>query len=297
MNVFITGISGLIGRQLVHSLLAQGHVICGLTRNAAKASKKLPSAVSLVESLQHAEEFLPDVVINLAGAPIADRRWSRRRKNELRESRVDLTLKLVDWMSSLQQQPEVLISGSAVGYYGRQGVGRIDETCSPHDEFQHQLCRDWEHAAIKAEAFSRVCVLRTGLVIAREGGFLNKMLLPFKLGLGGRLGNGHQFMSWIHINDMIAAIEFLINHQTLSGAFNLTAPHAVSNRQFTETLARCLHRPARLHVPEWVLKLALGEMSDLLLTGQNVMPRKLLDAGFQFQFIDLKEALDDVLKK
>ncbi len=297
MKIFITGITGLIGSHLAKSLLSKGHVVSGLTRNAQKASEQLPRSISLVESLEQADDFFPDVVINLAGEPIADHRWSESRKNKIKKSRIELTRDLVEWMSSLKQTPDLLISGSAVGYYGRQGAGQIDEDGAINDEFQHQLCRDWEKEALQAESICRVCLLRTGLVVAPNGGFLKKMLLPFKLGLGGRLGDGQQFMSWIHLDDMVAAIEYLIAHQTLAGPFNITAPHAVTNEVFTKTLASCLNRPAFFHVPSFVLKTMLGEMSDLLLTGQNVVPRKLIEAGFQFKHQELEDALKQACGK
>lgn len=297
MKILITGVTGLIGSHLARSLLSQGHVVSGLTRNADKASERLPRSISLVESLEQADDFFPDVVINLAGEPIADGRWSNSRKEKIISSRIDLTRELVEWMKSLKQSPDLLISGSAIGYYGRQGAGQIDEESAINDEFQHQLCRDWEKEALQAESICRVCLLRTGLVVAPKGGFLKKMLLPFKLGFGGRLGDGQQFMSWIHLDDMVAAIEFLIAHQTLAGPFNITAPHAVTNEVFTETLAKCLNRPAFFHVPGLVLKTMLGEMSDLLLTGQNVVPRKLVEAGFKFKYQELEDALKDVCGK
>ncbi|NVJ59600.1 MAG: TIGR01777 family protein [Gammaproteobacteria bacterium] len=297
MKVFITGITGLIGQSLVQALLKQNCTVSGLTRNADKAAKKLPKSVSLVESLEDANDFMPDVVINLAGAPIADKRWSKSRKKTLMDSRVALTKQLVSWMSELRQAPEVFISGSAVGFYGRQGKKKIDESSKPHDEFTHQLCHEWEAAALEAESFSRVCLLRTGLVVAPNGGFLSKMLLPFKLGLGGRLGNGQQMMSWIHIDDMVNGILHLIEHNECSGAFNFTAPNPVSNDEFSKTLGNVLNRPVIFPVPAFVLKTMLGEMSDLLLTGQNVIPKRLKESGFWFEYTELEEALKKVLNK
>ncbi len=297
MKFFITGISGLIGRHLAQTLKTLGHSVSGLTRDVNAAARKLPPTVSLVSSLEEANDFMPDVVINLAGEPIADKRWSESRKQQLRDSRVDLTRQLVDWMSQLNQTPDLFISGSAVGFYGRQGSDTVDETTTPHDEFTHQLCRDWEAEAKKAEAFARVCIVRTGLVVADSGGFLAKMLLPFKLGLGGRLGSGEQYMSWIHLHDMISGIEFLVENNQLSGAFNFTAPNPVTNQTFTQTLASVLSRPAIFPVPAFVLKLLMGEMSDILLTGQKVEPKNLLQAGYQFSYENLEGALKQALGK
>lgn len=297
MKVFITGITGLIGQALVQALLKRNCTVSGLTRNANKAAEKLPKSVSLVESLDDANDFMPDVVINLAGAPIADKRWSNARKEQLFASRVDLTRQLVSWMKGLRQSPEVFISGSAVGFYGRQGRKKVDEESTPNDEFTHQLCDQWEKVAMEANSFSRVCLLRTGLVVAPGGGFLAKMLLPFKLGLGGRLGDGKQMMSWIHIDDMVKGILFLIDTNACSGAYNFTAPNPVSNNEFTKTLGKALNRPTVFPVPAFVLKTALGEMSDLLLTGQNAVPKRLKEAGYWFQFTELDEALGNVLEK
>ena len=296
MHIFITGISGLIGRELARFWVAQGHQVSGLSRQLERARQALPEGVRLVSSLAQAHDLLPDAVVNLAGEPIADQRWSAARRQVLAQSRVALTAELVTWMAGLARPPACLISGSAVGYYGRQGAQHIDESALPHDEYAHQLCRDWEREAEKAKAFTRVCVVRTGLVVSPQGGFLGKMRLPFSLGLGGRLGVGTQGMSWIHLRDQVGAIDHLLRHTELSGAFNLTAPTPVSNAVFTQVFAAELHRPAFFHVPAWVLRLALGEMSDLLLTGQYVLPKRLLDSGYVFQFSTLKDALADIRK-
>ncbi|WP_144391988.1 TIGR01777 family oxidoreductase [Pleionea sediminis] len=297
MKIFITGISGLIGRHLAQTFKTLGHSVSGLTRDIDSAAKTLPPTVSLVSSLQDASDFMPDVVINLAGEPIADKRWSKKRKQAIRESRINLTRDLVQWMSELEQSPDVFISGSAIGYYGRQGDNEVDESSAPHDEFTHQLCREWEAEAMKAESFTRVCIIRTGLVVTGEGGFLDKMKLPFSLGLGGRLGNGKQFMSWIHLHDMISGIEFLIEKSELSGVFNFTAPNPVTNQTFTKTLGRVIGRPTVFPVPGFVLRIMLGEMSDLLLTGQRVKPKRLSASGYEFQYHELEDALKEAFKR
>ncbi|PWK48461.1 TIGR01777 family oxidoreductase [Pleionea mediterranea] len=297
MKIFITGISGLIGRHLAKTFRQSGHTVSGLTRNTERASKVLPASVSLVDRLDDAQDYMPDVVINLAGAPIADKRWSDSRKRELKSSRIKLTDELVDWMRQMKQHPDVFISGSAVGYYGRQGDKDITETSEPHPEFTHELCQEWEQAALKADDICRVCLLRTGLVVAPKGGFLDKMKLPFALGLGGRIGSGQQYMSWIHLDDMVSGIEHLIQDSTLSGAFNMTAPNPVTNQHFSQALASSLNRPAIFPAPGFALKLLLGEMSDLLLTGQKVLPQRLTQSGFQFQFPNVEPALVQVMDK
>ena len=297
MKIFITGISGLIGRHLAKTFRQSGHTVSGLTRNTERASKVLPASVSLVDRLDDAQDYMPDVVINLAGAPIADKRWSNSRKRELKSSRIKLTDELVDWMRQMKQHPDVFISGSAVGDYGRQGDKDITETSEPHPEFTHELCQEWEQAALKADDICRVCLLRTGLVVAPKGGFLDKMKLPFSLGLGGRIGSGQQYMSWIHLDDMVSGIEHLIQDSTLSGAFNMTAPNPVTNQHFSQALASSLNRPAIFPAPGFALKLLLGEMSDLLLTGQKVLPQRLTQSGFQFQFPNVEAALVQVMDK
>ena len=196
----------------------------------------------------------------------------------------------------MRRRPEVFLSGSAIGFYGNQGDTILDETSPGHDDFGHQLCAEWEQQAKKAkEQGVRVCLLRTGLVIGAQGGFLQPMLMPFKLGLGGRLGSGEQWMPWIHIDDHVAICLALLNNTELEGAFNLTAPNPVTNQNFAQTLAGILHRPAFLPAPAWVLKLMLGEMSELLLGSQRVVPKRMLDAGYSFKFTELDAALRDVL--
>ena len=193
-------------------------------------------------------------------------------------------------------KPEVFLSGSAIGFYGNQGDTVLDETSPGQDDFGRQLCVEWEHEAEKAKEHGvRVCQLRTGLVIGKNGGFLQPMILPFKLGLGGRLGSGKQWMSWIHIDDHVAICLALLNSTELDGPFNLTAPNPVTNQVFTQTLAKTLHRPAFLPAPAWVLKPLLGEMSELLLGSQLVIPRRILGADYQFKFTELGAALHQVL--
>jgi hypothetical protein len=252
--------------------------------------------VTAVASLAQASATSFDAVINLAGEPIADRRWTDRRKQALYASRVDLTEGLIDSLAQQANPPKVLISASAVGYYGDRGSQLLNEDATPHPEFSHELCAAWEAAALRAESLGiRVCIVRIGLVLGPDGGLLKRMGLPFKLGVGGRLGSGEQWMSWIHLDDLVRAIVYLIDHDTLRGAFNATAPEPVTNREFTLQLARQVRRPAVIPVPAAVLKLGLGEMSQLLLTGQRVIPERLQQAGFNFLHPSLAPALEDIL--
>jgi uncharacterized protein (TIGR01777 family) len=237
-----------------------------------------------------------DAVINLAGESIAAKRWTEGRRKLLWDSRVALTAELVDFIAKSELKPGVLVSGSAVGFYGNRGDTPLDEESAFSDDFGHRLCAAWEEAARRAaEHGVRVCVLRTGLVIGRNGGFLQRMLPLFKLGLGGHVGDGRQFMSWVHLEDHVTMTEYLLGHTHLEGVFNATAPNPVTNREFTRCLARTLNRPAFLPVPARVLQLALGEMAELLLGGQRVLPARFQKEPFSFRYEHLEEALRDAL--
>jgi uncharacterized protein (TIGR01777 family) len=299
MRILITGGTGLIGRHLCKALLFEGHNLTVLSRRAATVAVKCGATVQAMASLN---EWLPDrtfdAVINLAGEPIVDAYWSQQRKQVLRDSRIGLTEKLVQCIATAKQKPAMLLSGSAVGYYGDSGDMELHENAPAGTDFAAQLCVDWEAAALLAEQHDvRVCLLRTGLVLSKSDGLLGRMLLPFKLGLGARLGNGRQWMSWIHIADYVASVLSLLNNDQMRGPFNMTAPQPVTNAEFTRTLAKSLHRPAFLFAPEPVLKLAMGERAALLLEGQRVLPAKLVAAGEQFKYPNLADALDDLLHR
>ena len=295
MHILLTGGTGLIGRQLCQHWLAQGHRLTVWSRHPDQVARLCGEHVSGVGRLQEVIGAV-DAVINLAGAPIADRPWTHKRKALLWNSRISLTESLLAWLEGLEQKPAVLISGSAVGWYGDGGERELTEASGPvQDDFPSQLCIAWEETALRAEALGiRVVLVRTGLVLAAEGGFLSRLLLPFKLALGGPIGNGRQWMPWIHINDQIALIDFLVHENAASGPYNACAPHPVRNLEFAKTLGSVLHRPAFIPVPAFALRVGLGELSQLLLGGQRATPAKLLAAGFTFQFTDLRAALDDL---
>lgn len=297
MNILITGGTGFIGSALTRSLTAQGCQVTVLSRNPAKVPQIFGSDVRALADLSElTAEDRYDVVINLAGAPIFGARWTEARKQMLMDSRIGLTDRLVESLAVMRVKPNLLISGSAVGYYGDQGDAVLTEQSAAQQDFAHRLCQDWENSALQAEQFGvRVCLIRTGLVLAHGGGILQRMLLPFRFGLGGRLGDGRQWMSWIHRRDWIKIAQAMIADNTMSGPYNATAPAPVTNSEFTQTLAACLNRPALLPAPAWVLKLALGEMSELVLGSQRVMPQRLLDQGFEFEYPDLKSALEQAL--
>ncbi|WP_020161563.1 TIGR01777 family oxidoreductase [Methylobacter marinus] len=297
MNVLITGGTGFIGRALAQHLTRQGHAVTVLSRNPDKVAAICgPGVAALGDLKQLKAEDAYQVIINLAGEPIFDARWTEARKKLIRDSRINLTGQLIDGIERMAVKPDVLISGSAIGYYGDQGDTVLTEQSAPNPDFSHRLCADWEQEAQKAEQLGvRVCLIRTGLVIAAGGGLLKRLLLPFRLGLGGRLGSGRQWMSWIHREDWIAIAQAMITDTSMQGAYNATAPHPVSNLEFTQTLARCLNRPALLPVPAGLLKVLLGEMSELVLGSQRVMPERLLAQGFGFQYPDLASALRQAL--
>ena len=295
MHILLTGGTGLIGRQLCRHWLAQGHRVTVWSRQPETVAQVCGAQVLGVGRLQEVIGAV-DAVVNLAGAPIADRPWTHKRKALLWSSRINLTETLLAWMESLEQKPAVLISGSAVGWYGDGGERELTEASGPvQDDFPSQLCIAWEETAQRAEAMGvRVVLVRTGLVLAAEGGFLSRLLLPFKLALGGPIGNGRQWMPWVHIKDQIALIDFLLHKPDASGPYNACAPHPVRNREFAKTLGQVLHRPAFMPMPAFALKVGLGELSGLLLGGQKAVPERLLAAGFTFQFTELRAALDDL---
>lgn len=298
MKVLLTGGTGLIGRRLCRQLLEAGHELVVWSRRPAQVPALCGDAVRGVASLDQLNDESLDAVINLAGAPVADRPWTDARKELLWDSRVTLTEELVHWLGRRAQRPQVLVSASAIGWYGDGGDQLLTEASQGRIEYTHTLCDAWEHAAKRAASYGiRVCILRIGLVLAPDGGFLQRMRLPFSLGLGGRIGSGQQYMSWTHHEDIEAMLQWLMESPGCRGVYNGTAPNPVSNREFTAALAHALNRPAFLPAPSWVLKLALGEMSRLLLVGQRVLPARAEEAGFCFRFRHLDTALVDVLQR
>lgn len=298
MKILITGGTGFIGRRLVAHLKVQ-HEVVVLTRQGSRAYELLGHDVTLLDNLDRLDHLNDvDIVINLAGEPIASGRWSESRKQLLCNSRWLLTEQLVDLVKLSSTPPRLLLNASAIGWYGRQGDEHLDERCHhPHDEFTHRLCQRWEQLALQARSpQTRVCVVRIGLVLGTDGGALPRMLPPYRLGLGGPMGPGSQTMSWIHVQDLVRAMLFLLEHDECEGIFNGTAPQPVSNRLFSQTLARTLHRPHFCMVPAQLLRLLMGEAADLLLTGQHILPARLQEAGFHFTYPALPEALGNLLQ-
>jgi len=300
MNITVTGASGFIGNHLIHELLDAGHSIHALGR---KRNASLPQAVRFSE-WRSAESEPPsealataDAIVYLAGESVAQR-WTPDVKQRIRGSRVDGTQNLVNALAKQSRRPQVLVCASAIGYYGSRGDEVLTETSAPGSDFLAQVVIDWEQAARQAEALGiRVVPLRFGVVLGKGGGALAKMLPPFRLGLGGRLASGQQWMSWIHVDDVIAMIRFSLDNSAARGPMNATSPHPVRNAEFTEQLAAALHRPAIFPVPKFALKTLVGEMAEVILASQRVLPETAQSAGFQFQYPELRPALVRLLSK
>jgi uncharacterized protein len=300
MKVIVSGSSGLVGTAVVDSLRADGHSIGRLVRSGSAGTADATSRLIRWEpptgSIDLAAMEGADAVVHLAGASIAGGRWSAARKQELRRSRVDATRHLVAGLAQLKAKPRVLVSAAAIGYYGDRGDEVLIETSAAGDDFLAQLCRDWEAEAAKAEHGGiRTVMLRFGIILAAHGGALRQMIGPFRLGIGGKLGNGRQWMSWITLQDVAALVRYAVEKDWPRGPVNAVAPNAVTNAEFTSVLAGVLHRPALFPVPRPALKLAFGEMADVLVASQHVIPERLNTAGYPFRHAQLRDALKSIL--
>jgi uncharacterized protein (TIGR01777 family) len=303
MQIVITGGTGTIGRRLVYHLLQYGHVVKVISRQPFKPAN-LPAKIifgqwdgktaegwgSLVDGA--------DAVVNLAGASLADKPWTDERKREIEESRSNAGKAMVEAISAAGVKPKVLIQSSAVGYYGPQNNDKvITEDSPPGDDFMAQVCQAWEASTQAVEAMGvRRVVTRSGVVLDMQGGALPRMVLPFRLFAGGPIGFGKQWFPWIHYCDEVEAVRFLIQNEAASGPFNLTSPNTLRNRELARTIGKVMKRPAFFPVPSPVLKLMFGEMSTVLLDGQQVVPERLQELGYQFKFPEVEAALRDLLK-
>ena len=296
-TVLISGATGFIGSRLAASLSGAGHHVIALIRNPAKA-EMLPPPVTLITSLDQIASDAPvDAVVNLAGEPIGNGLWTEAKRAKILGSRIDMTGEIVKLIARLERKPEVLVSGSAIGWYGLWADQVLTESAKSHACFSHELCAAWEAAARPAEELGvRVVNLRIGLVLGTEGGFVTRLLTPFEFGLGGPIGNGRQWMSWIERDDLIRLIAYVMATPDLSGPVNATAPIPVTNAKFSEELGRRLHRPAVFRIPGGLLRRIGGGFADeLLLGGQRVLPNKALSRGFVFRHETLRSAFEAIL--
>jgi uncharacterized protein (TIGR01777 family) len=303
-TIIISGVTGFIGEALARFFLTKNYRVKGLTRNPAKTGKLKYKGIEPVlwdaHSLTGWENELEgaDALINLSGENIGSGRWSGLRKEKILNSRIDAGKVITAALSRLHHKPAVYIQASAVGYYGSQGDEELIENSLAGEGFLVEVVKQWEAASAGVEDIGiRRVICRFGMVLAKDQGALKQMLLPFRFFIGGPMGPGTQWMSWIHIHDVVQAIDFLISRQDCRGIFNFTAPHPVRNEEFARTLAKVLHRPSFLSVPSFVLKILLGEMADqLLLSSQRALPKRLKEVGFTFRFPHLEEALQDLIE-
>ncbi len=305
-SVLVTGATGFIGQLLVNALIADGHRVTVLTRNAKKAAWMFNGKVNCIESMDELPVNYPiDTIVNLAGARILGWRWRESRKAELMKSRVELTHKLVAWIATAEQKPKLLLSASAIGYYGIQAIGdntELTEDAPTQSIFMAKLCQAWEAAAQSAEQYGvKVVRMRFGLVLG-HGGALPMLLLPIKLFVGGKLASGKQWLSWIHVDDLLAAIAHIWRlyeagetKASVKPVYNFTAPDVLSQFEFSKVAAKVLNRPCFFPTPGWPMRLMLGEQADLLLEGQRVIPANLLEDGFTFTYPDAENALRNLI--
>lgn len=298
MKILITGAKGLIGRALSGSLKDKGHELLLAGRGEPKSADEIKWDAENGFAQPDRLEGV-DAVVHLAGENISGGlRWTDEKKKAIRESRVKGTRSVVDAISRLEKKPRVFIASSAIGFYGERGDEEMTESASSGDTFLSEVSREWEAESRRAEdAGIRTVLLRTGIVLSKDGGALATMLTPFKLGVGGVVGSGKQWMSWISLDDEIAIINFAIENENIRGAVNAVAPNPATNEQFTKTLGEVLYRPTFLPLPEFAISMIFGEMGDaLLLASTKVLPKRLLDAGFQFKYPDLKPAIEHAVK-
>ena len=301
MKAVITGATGFIGRALCR-LLHKDYEVIALSRDASRAAKSIGDVAKIVEWdgrttgswFKHANGAF--AIINLAGENIGSGRWSESKKADILHSRLGSSKAVLEAIKQMDKKPSVVIQASAIGYYGPRQDEQLDENSTPGKGFLASVCRDVESSVEKIEELGVRCVvIRSGVVLDRDGGAFVKLVKPFRFFIGGHLGSGRQWFSWIHLDDEVAAIKFLMENDNLKGAFNLTAPKPVTMGEFCKILGKVLHRPAWLNVPAFAARLALGQMADeMLLSGQKVLPKRLLNTGFNFKYTDVEQALIDI---
>ncbi len=300
MKIILTGGSGFIGSRLVEKLATAGHEVVVLTRDPSSVEMKYPNVKAKQWDGKNPGDWIPDVdgadaVMNFAGESIGGERWTSTQKEKILNSRVNATRALIEAMKQAKKKPRVLVNASTVGYYGPVDEAEVTETHPPGNDFLAGVCKRWEQEARAAEQLGvRVVLLRQGVVIDKGGGALEKMALPFKLFVGGPVGSGKQWFPWIHRDDAVNIAVFAAENSSVTGPINVVAPEIVRMKQFSKTLGRAMHRPSLIPVPGFVLKVALGEMSEMLLTGQHVVPSRLTASGYSFLFPQLNGALTEI---
>jgi uncharacterized protein len=305
MRILVSGSTGFLGTALIEALAGEGHTIVRLARpdtgQPVECSARVQSVLwdPVDGQFGAAAAEGSDALVHLAGASIADGRWNAARKNVLRTSRIEATRHLIGALSKLKQPPRVIVASSASGFYGDRGDETLTESSAPGNDFLAALCRDWEAEIARGSEFgARVVMLRFGIILAAHGGALPRMALPFKMGAGGRLGSGRQWMSWLTLAEAVAMIRFALTNSGLAGPTNAAAPNPVQNAEFTRILAKTLHRPALFPAPAFALRLAIGEMADaLLLISHRMKPSKLQQTGYRFAQPELTAALTEVFRK
>jgi uncharacterized protein (TIGR01777 family) len=296
MNILITGGRGFIGRALSRKLRDSGHNVVITTRKQSDSEEELTWNTHDIIPPETMSRFT--TVVNLVGEPVAPARWTEEKKERILSSRVKSTRAFVDSMRSIDPRPKVLISASAIGYYGPHGDEYVTEDTPPASDFLADVCIQWEAEAMKAEEMGvRVVLIRIGGVLESDGGALPAMAIPFRFFVGGPIGQGKQWFSWIHRDDVVGMIHHALENKAVSGPLNATAPNPVTNREFSTALGRALHRPSCFTVPGFVVKLTLGELGSVMLTGQRVIPEKALKAGYRFKFSDVNDALKAIYSK
>ncbi|HXG86379.1 MAG TPA: TIGR01777 family oxidoreductase [Pyrinomonadaceae bacterium] len=297
MKILISGASGLVGTHLIPTLEAKNHKIYKLVRKTPRSSDEIQwDAARGFSKTEQAKIENFDAVVHLAGDNVASENWSDEKKRKIKESRTIGTKVLVDALQKTQNPPKHFISASAVGFYGNRQSEICTEESVQGAGFLPEVCAEWEREAMRAESFARVVCMRIGVVLAKDGGALEKMLTPFKFGVGGTVGSGKQWMSWIALDDIVSIIDFFLDNENLRGAFNLTAPNPVTNEEFTKALGHALNRPTILPIPEFAIKLMFGEMGEtLLLQGARAVPKRLEEAGYKFKYTNVDEAMKHVV--
>ncbi len=301
-HIVMTGATGLIGSRVVRELQRRGDSVTILTRNPKRAKEKLPDEVTALRWQSDENDDWEaavdgaDAIIHLAGESIAEERWTDEYKKRIYDSRIATAALLIDAVEKASSRPSVMISASAVGYYGDTGDQEVDENQEAGHDFLATLCTDWEAAVAKAKDFGlRVVSTRFGLVLAHDGGVLDKLLTPFKMFAGGPVGNGEQWFPWVHIDDVVGIILHALDSEETEGALNAVAPGLIRNREFAVALGEALDRPARFSVPAFVIKLAMGELGETLLGGQRAVPRRTMESGYTFKYQTIESALEDLV--